>query len=242
MPMHDWTTVEAGTYHTFHQAWAVMIMGSLNRGLMPAGYSAQLDRDVQGPIPDVLTVRLDDAEDELSREPGGVATIAQPNRRVIMTAERELSQYVARANRIAVRNSKRKLVAVVELVSPGNKRGKNAMQQLIDKTVSFINDHVNVLIIDPFPPGKSNPQGIHPLIWEYFDDAVYTLPKRKALTVVSYQTSPQLRAHVEAIAVRDRLPDMPLYLNGELLVNVPLERSYAETCELIPPEDRAGFQ
>jgi len=243
MPMHDWTTVESGTYHSFHQAWAVMIMGTLNRGLMPAGYTALLDREVQGPIPDVLTVRQEDVAFPLGDD-SSVATVTRTERRVIMTAEPETALYARRANRVAVRNSKRKrkLVAVIELVSPGSKRGRKAMKKFVEKTVSFLIHQINVLIIDPFPPGPSNPQGVHPLVWEDFDDAPYVLPNAKPLAFVAYQTSPQLRAHLEPIEVCDPLPDMPLFLCGDVHVNIPLEKTYMDTCTLIPEDSRADFQ
>src|SRR4051794_30881398 len=38
MPIHDWTRAHAGTFHAFHNAWNTHLIGTLNGGLLPAGY------------------------------------------------------------------------------------------------------------------------------------------------------------------------------------------------------------
>ncbi len=35
MPLHDWTRVDAGIFHDFHQAWNAQLRGALNGGLLP---------------------------------------------------------------------------------------------------------------------------------------------------------------------------------------------------------------
>jgi hypothetical protein len=40
MPVHDWTAVEAGTFHDFHVTWVPEIKKVLNSGLLPQGYYA----------------------------------------------------------------------------------------------------------------------------------------------------------------------------------------------------------
>ncbi len=40
MPVHDWTKVDAGTFHSFHNAWITHLMGMLNDGVLPQGYYA----------------------------------------------------------------------------------------------------------------------------------------------------------------------------------------------------------
>jgi hypothetical protein len=40
MPIHDWTSVEAGIFHAFHHDWITEISRALNRGLLPAEYEA----------------------------------------------------------------------------------------------------------------------------------------------------------------------------------------------------------
>ena len=40
MPIHDWTRVDAGLFHDFHQSWTVALRNALNSGVLPADYFA----------------------------------------------------------------------------------------------------------------------------------------------------------------------------------------------------------
>ena len=38
MNVHDWTRVDAGTYHAFHIGWLTHLSEALNAGRLPPGY------------------------------------------------------------------------------------------------------------------------------------------------------------------------------------------------------------
>jgi hypothetical protein len=40
MPVHDWTRVSDGIFHSFHLSWTDEIMAALNAGLLPSDYYA----------------------------------------------------------------------------------------------------------------------------------------------------------------------------------------------------------
>src|SRR5436189_43098 len=44
MPLHDWSRVDAGTFHDFHLSWIVHLKETLNGGLLPQGYYAFSER------------------------------------------------------------------------------------------------------------------------------------------------------------------------------------------------------
>jgi len=77
MPIHDWTRVEAGIFHHFHQSWAVEISNALNAGRLPEGFFALAEQVIGGPIPDVVTLHRQGREPERRQSDGGVA-IAEP--------------------------------------------------------------------------------------------------------------------------------------------------------------------
>lgn len=106
----------------------------------------------------------------------------------------------------------------------------------MDKAVDLIQQQVNLLIVDPFPPGPHDPQGIHQAISAEFIDQPFTLPPDKPLTLVAYQIEPVRTAYVEAIAVGDRLPDMPLFLQDDSYISVPLEETYQTTWDVLPAQ------
>jgi hypothetical protein len=51
-------------------------------------------------------------------------------------------------------------------------------------------------------------------------------PRDKPITLVSYQSADATTTHLQRVAVGERLPDMPLFLDAEGWVRVPLEVSY----------------
>jgi hypothetical protein len=57
MPIHDWTRVEAGTFHAFHTSWLTHLMEALNSGLLPPGYYALSEQVATRMQTDVLTLR-----------------------------------------------------------------------------------------------------------------------------------------------------------------------------------------
>jgi hypothetical protein len=69
--------------------------------------------------------------------------------------------YARKANRIVVRHPDGDVVAVIEIVSPGNKDSAHAARSFARKAVDFLLAGINLLIVDLFPPSKRDPQGMH---------------------------------------------------------------------------------
>lgn len=51
MGVHDWTRVDAGIFHSFHQAWNAELNGVLNTGLLPQGFYALIEQHAGKQIP-----------------------------------------------------------------------------------------------------------------------------------------------------------------------------------------------
>jgi hypothetical protein len=92
----------------------------------------------------------------------------------------------------------------------------------------------------PFPPGPQDPQSLHKLIWDEFDeDTPFELPADEPLLLVSYRAAAPLveftpGAVIEPLRVGSQLPDMPAWLDPDLYVNVPLEKSYMAAWDVCP--------
>jgi hypothetical protein len=142
--------------------------------------------------------------------------------------------YAAKADRIAIYNPLGDVVAVIELVSPGNKNSRHALRSFVEKTLDFVRQGVNILIVDVFPPSKRDPQGIHQVIWDEIKDEPFELPPDKQLTLVAYSAGVPMRAYVEPVGVGDPLPDMPVFLDPATYILAPLEVTYLATWETCP--------
>lgn len=233
MPVHDWTRVDAGLFHDFHQSWTVGLRNALNAGGLPRGYFALVEQNIRGPIPDVLTLKLSAGSAEPDLGNVGLAVAAAPPRtRLIRKHEADL--YVAKANRITVRHRHGQVVAVIEVVSPGNKASRAELRALVEKSAELIRQGVHLLVIDLFPPGPRDPHGIHKAIWDEIKEEEFELPADKPLILASYDSGPPRTAYVEPIAVGDALPAMPLFLKPEFYVPAPLEPTYQATWDVFP--------
>jgi Protein of unknown function (DUF4058) len=229
MPIHDWTRVDAGLFHAFHQDWIGVLARALNAGVLPPDYFALREQSTQGPVPDVLTLELPSGHDVPSGtgSSGTAVAVVPPRTRVVRRAEDTI--YVHKADRITVRHRHGRVVAMVEIVSPGNKASKNELRTFVEKTSKLIAQGIHLLVIDLFPPSKRDPQGIHKAIWDEFVEEDFELPADQRLTLAAYDAGPPSVAYVEPIAVGEALPDMPIFLKPEFYVPAPLENTYRTT-------------
>lgn len=225
MPIHDWSRVDAGLFHAFHHRWIGALCDALNSGGLPSDYFALPEQNIRGPIPDVLTLKLSSGTEDSRDGTGGLAVATAPPRTRLIQRN-EVDSYAAKANRLTVRHRHGEVVAVIEIVSPGNKGSRAEFRAFVEKSVELIRQSVHLLVIDLFFPSRRDPQGIHKAIWDEFEEQDCDLPPDKPLTVVSYDAGPTRVAYVEPVAVGDVLPEIPLFLRPEVYVPAPLEATY----------------
>ena len=233
MPIHDWTRIDAGLFHAFHQSWLVHLCDALNAGGLQPEYFTLPEQSIRGPISDVLTLRLSgEGETSHGALPGVAVAVAPPRTRHVRRLEEKI--YTRKANRVTVRHRHGQIVAVIEIVSPGNKASKAELRAFVEKTSDLIERGIHLLVIDLFPPTKRDPQGIHQLIWDELAEEEFALPADKPLTLAAYEADPDWVAYVEPVAVGDVLPDMPLFLRSGYYVPAPLEATYQTTWKAFP--------
>jgi hypothetical protein len=63
-----------------------------------------------------------------------------------------------------------RLIALIEIVSPANKDRRDHVEELATKVGTALSLGVHVLLIDLFPPGTHDPQGMHGALWALLDD------------------------------------------------------------------------
>ena len=126
------------------------------------------------------------------------------------------------------------IVAVIEVVSPGNKASRNAFKMLIDKACELLEHRIHLMILDLFPPTKRDSSGIHGSLWNALTDEPFALPPDKQLTLASYESALTVRAFVETVGVGDALPSMPLFLQPGAHILVPLEATYNAAFAAVP--------
>src|SRR5262249_38544950 len=155
--------------------------------------------------------------------------------RVRFTATTEIESYARKRKSVVVRHiSGDDVVAIVEIISPGNKASRHGIRSVVRKVVEFLDAKIHLLLIDLLPPGPRDPQGIHAAIWSEIGDDDFQLPPDKRLTLVAYSAGEVQSAYIEPVAVNDVLADMPLFLEPDLYVPVPLEATCRAAFEAVP--------
>jgi hypothetical protein len=211
--IHDWTRVPPGTWHDLHLAWVVEIQRVLNTGLLPPDYYAQAEQ-LAGPVEAAFL----DAQVPTSRP-----------------EEAELAWSVLKRRTIVIRHSGGdQIIALLEIVSPGNKVSRHEIRSFVEKAVEALYRGYHLLVVDLFPPTTRDPNGIHGAIWAEFCDSSFELPAGEPLTLAAWSAGPRKRAYIEPTAVGRELIDMPLFLEPELYVNVPLEATYRAAYRGVP--------
>ncbi len=206
MPIHDWARVPAGTYHSFHQRWISAIADALNGGGLPEGYFAMSEVDAKAPIPDVLALKAQPPMP--AHGPAGIAVLDSPPRTGVVTRGENTAGYARRADHVSVYLPQGELIAVIEIVSPGNKDNTNGLKAFARKAGRFLRRGVHLLVVDLFPPSVRDPHGIHKAIWDQFKEEPFELPPDKPLTLAAYAAGSEKVAYVENVAVGDPLPDI----------------------------------
>jgi hypothetical protein len=245
MPVHDWTRVEAGIFHDLHHAWIEELKRALNAGILPEEYYALTEQHAVGFGPDVLTLQGPSGGNEETTEKGdevpapaasdgGVSLLLSPPRARV-TAETDMEFYRRKQKAVVVRHtSGDRMVAMVEVVSAGNKAGRSALKSFVEKTAELLDQRIHLLILDLHPPTPRDPEGIHGAIWEQISGQQYAAPPNEPLTLAAYESGLTVRAYVEPVAVGSALPDMPLFLEPGAHVLVPLESTYGRAFAAMP--------
>jgi hypothetical protein len=146
-----------------------------------------------------------------------------------------MDDYVSKQRTLVIRHaSDDRVIALLEIVSPGNKASRHALRSFVEKAAEALYRGYHLLLLDLFPPGPRDPQGIHGAVWAEIDDEPFALPADQPLTLAAYSAGTVKTAYIEPVAVGDALPEMPLFLEPEAYVNVPLEASYQSAWRGLP--------
>ncbi len=150
----------------------------------------------------------------------------------------EVDPYARLQRTVVVRHtSGDRIVAMIEILSPGNKSSRHAIRSFLDKAVAALNGGVHLLLIDIHPPGPRDPNGIHGALLNEIGTEEYTLSRDQPLTAVAYTSGVDLvDAFVNHFAIGERLPEMPLFLTREHFIRVPLEATYLAAWEDVPSQ------
>ena len=92
-----------------------------------------------------------------------------------------LRWYVRKKKAVTIRHvSEHRVIAFLEIISPGNKAGRTAIAAFVNKAQDLLAEGIHLTLVDLFPPTPRDLDGIHPLVWgeDDSDTFISTRPNR----------------------------------------------------------------
>ncbi len=240
MPLRDHfhePTLGEAPWEAVHGFWTQALVRQLNTVQLPVRYKAigQAHRGTQVEI----DVAAFEEEQQFAARPSsgnGVAVAvwsppAPPQTTVTDFPAQDLFEIRVYDER------RRRLVATVELVSPGNKDRPESRRAFAVKCASYLQQRVSVIIVDVVTESHFNlyremmlpvMEAANPAIWTN-EVHVYAV----AVRPMKEQGAWRLDAWPHELAIGEVLPTLPLWLASDFAVPLLLEETYEETCRVL---------
>jgi len=233
MPLRDHFHPPLSTerrWESFHAAWLGSLADALNRDL-PAGYFAE-EQTHAGASVEIDVGTFAEAARPGVEGNGGVATLP-PQVWSPPAAAFTLPAVFADDFEVRVIDSRSgpRLVAAIELVSPGNKDRAEQRRAFVTKCASYLHQGIHVIILDIVTERRAN---LHNALLEMLQAPTEARqPDAVQLYAAAYRPlrrgeREEIDVWPEALAVGAALPVMPLALSGEYCLPVDLEATYTD--------------
>lgn len=228
MALHHWPNPRV-PWRSFHIHWVVRLVEFLNQDVLPAGFQARPTEFIVGIEPDVLLLQ---AADQPERERLAAQTaLAEATLTATLPPPAELPIVGV----YSVYDASR-LVAAIEIVSPGNKDRPEMVQAFVEKTLLLLQDGVHLMVVDVISLPKQSMR--RPILKRLGLDE--EAAQSNVLWVSSYCALPggepqphlTVREWAEPVEVGQPLPTLPLFLRADQLwVMVDLDSTYRATLQ-----------
>lgn len=236
MPAHDWTKVVPGVFHDFHSSWIAAFLRTLNSGVLPSDLYARAEQGATQFDSESLPRHIDLYREPREFIPGGGTAVAtaRPKAHVIGKVD-EAALYALKRRTLTIRHATNdRIVALLEIASPGNKDRVQSVQRFVDKAVAALQSGYHLVVIDLFPAGPSDPAGLGSAIWEAVGGQRIDWPVGKPLTAAAFQVADLVYCYGESFSSGEPVPEMPLFYEPDWYVNLPLDSTYNAAYEGVP--------
>jgi hypothetical protein len=137
---------------------------------------------------------------------------------------------------VTIRKDDSRLVAAIELVSPGNKDRPSARRDFVVKCAGYLQQRVALIIVDAI---TQRPDNLHVELMQLLDlppalaDAGSTPLYAVAYRIREREDRHYLELWPEALAVGTALPTLHLWISNDTAVPLDLDASYQATCHAL---------
>lgn len=218
-------------WESFLASWANEIMATLNRDVLPPGYFAETQVHIGSRVEaDVASFEQRDAPSRTNWNGNGTAlqSWAPPAAALVMPAvfpdEVEIQVFASETGPT--------LVAVIELISPGNKDRPETRRAFAAKCAGYLQLGIGLVVVDIVTGRQGNLHDELVRLLEQSDS--YRFRPTPPLYTVAYRPLRRdpggdlIEIWPTPLDVGEGLPTMPLALRGSVTVPLDLESTYQE--------------
>lgn len=219
-------------WQSLHSQWAGMIAAQLNRRLPPQFVA---DAPVSlGSKASADVAELEPRERATASQANGTATALQ----TYSPPATDLLMPVTFPDEIKIEvrdvQDDYKVLAVVELVSEGNKKEEGERERFAAKCLSYLGTGIGLVVIDAVTSHRFNLHNELVRLAEHDDK--FLMPEGCWIYATAYRPVSRggadlIELHPWPLAVGAALPEVPLALKGYGCVPLDLEASYLEACQ-----------
>jgi hypothetical protein len=220
-------------WESFHSNWATKLADALTERWLPPNYIAE-EHVHFGPSVEIDVATFAKEASGGEGKDGTVATLG-PKVWTPPAADAVIPSVFPETFEVRIHSTDTgpKLVAAIELISPGNKDRPAERKAFATKVASYLYQGISVIIVDIVTNRRAN---LHNEVLQVMEAAeTLQLPTETTLYAVAYR--PLRRNHADEIdlwrsplTLGGSLPTLPLGLRGDLAIPVDFESTYAEAC------------
>jgi hypothetical protein len=216
-------------WESFHSNWATKIADALTERWLPPNYIAEEHAHL-GP-----SVEIDVATFERDSSARGAVATVSPKVWTPPAPDAVIPSVIPDTFEVRILNTDTgpKLVAAIELISPGNKDRAAERRAFAVKCASYLYQGIGLIIVDIVTSRRAN---LHNEVLRVMEapDAPH-LARKVSLYAAAYRPlrrrgKDQLEIWRAPLALREPLPTLPLSLRADLVIPVDFEATYAEAC------------
>ena len=226
---------QVATWEELHGGWPMVIVQQLRKRL-PPGYVAgpHVHAGSQVEI-DVATYEKGDSVPSFDApDDGGVATAVWAPAAPSVAVETELPDYDEYEVRIYDARRNRRLVAVIEIVSPRNKDRPESRNAFIAKCAALLQKGVTVSIVDLVTVRQFNMYADMMAFIGHSDPTLGAEPPPLYAASCRWVRKGEraiLETWSHVLAVGRPMPTLPLWLTDVRVIPLDLEQSYEQACD-----------
>jgi hypothetical protein len=220
-------------WESFHSSWATRIADALTEQWLPSNYIAEEHAHI-GPSIEIDVGTFEEQGAPVRKGNGAVA-LKTPKTWVPPTADVVLPAVFPETFEVRILSTEAgpKLVAAIELISPGNKDREVERRAFAIKCASYLYQGVSLIIVDVVTSRRAN---LHNAILEIMNDTgTPRMPAETSLYAVAYRPlrrngKDEIDVWPRPLALGEPLCELPLGLHADLAIPVDFEATYSEAC------------